>query len=288
MATADLRPMTLGEVLDRTFKIYFANFWLFSGIMAFPFLILFVVNIGYAWINRGAAALYRTSDMSPSALGTLLVTAFGSFILLMFVAFIVSGIGEAATILAISDLYLGKQATIRETYRRVRGRIVHALLTIFLVAITIGAATVCFLIPGIFIGCRTAVAVPVAMLEDAGAGTAFGRSMELTKGFASQIFLIFILTASISFGISSLFTGPFVLMTLFPKPHELPFGMVIVQNAVGFIGQVLAAPIQTIAFSLMYYNLRVRKEGFDLEHLMGSLEPPAPPALPTTDAALPS
>ena len=40
-------------------------------------------------------------------------------------------------------------------------------------------------------------------------------------------------------------------------------------------------PIGTIAFSLMYYNLRVRKEAFDIQHLVASLGTnPAPTASP--------
>jgi hypothetical protein len=38
-----------------------------------------------------------------------------------------------------------------------------------------------------------------------------------------------------------------------------------------FLGQVLAGPVGTISASLMYYNLRVQKEGFDLQHLFSSL-----------------
>lgn len=34
--TAELRPLSLGELLDRTFTLYRNNFWLFVGIMAVP------------------------------------------------------------------------------------------------------------------------------------------------------------------------------------------------------------------------------------------------------------
>ena len=32
----DLRPLTTGEVLDRTFSVYRSRFWLFAGIAAIP------------------------------------------------------------------------------------------------------------------------------------------------------------------------------------------------------------------------------------------------------------
>ena len=36
METAELRPLSLGELLDRTFSLYRNHFWVFVGIMAIP------------------------------------------------------------------------------------------------------------------------------------------------------------------------------------------------------------------------------------------------------------
>jgi hypothetical protein len=98
---------------------------------------------------------------------------------LILISFIVTGVGQAATIFAVSDIYLGKMATIRNSFQQIRGHILQALGTIFIVALAVGAGFICLVIPGIVIGCRTSVAIPAAMLEDLGAGAAFSRSMEL-------------------------------------------------------------------------------------------------------------
>ncbi|MGH9780673.1 MAG: hypothetical protein ACRD33_02535, partial [Candidatus Acidiferrales bacterium] len=73
-----------------------------------------------------------------------------------------------------------------------------------------------------------------------------------------------------------------------PHPHVLPFGMVILQDLTAFISQVLIAPVGGIAFSLMYYNLRVRKEAFDLEHLMGAMGTGSAPGGAAPGAVLPA
>jgi hypothetical protein len=39
MAALDLRPLSLGELLDRTFSLYRRNFWLFLGILRIPYLV---------------------------------------------------------------------------------------------------------------------------------------------------------------------------------------------------------------------------------------------------------
>jgi hypothetical protein len=289
MPAADLRPMTLGEVLDRTFKLYTSEFWLFTGIMSLPFLVLFVFNV-----LVGVASSAQVASMSAGAGSTAfspaaLVAGIGGGLLLLVLTFILTGAGQAATIFAVSDIYLGRAASIRSSFQQVRGHVAQALGAILLMGLVIGAGFILLIIPGIFLMCRCAVTVPASMLEDEGPGTALSRSMELTKGFAMQVFVVFLLAWALALGAAMVFQLPFTLLAATPRPHVLPLGWLILQDAGGFVAQVLVAPIQTIAFSLMYYNLRVRKEGFDLEHLMGSLgAAPTPGGMPAPGTALPS
>ena len=71
MSEVDLRPMTLGEVLDRSFKLYRSNFWLFAGIIALPFLVLLVINIGVAGLGIGTARTVAGGLPSPGLLWTV-------------------------------------------------------------------------------------------------------------------------------------------------------------------------------------------------------------------------
>jgi hypothetical protein len=288
MASADLRPMTIGEVLDRTFKLYTSQFWLFTGIMSLPFLVLFVFNVlvGLASTTQAAAVRAGSSPMSFSP--AALIAGIGGGFLLLILTFILTGAGQAATIFAVSDIYLGRSAGIRSSFQQVRGHVAQALGAILLTGLAIFAGFILLIIPGIYLMCKTAVTVPAAMLEDEGPGTAMSRSMDLSKGFVMQIFLIFLLCWTLAIGASVVFQLPFTYLAATPRPHVLPIGLIILQDAGGFIAQVLVAPIQTIAFSLMYYNLRVRKEGFDLEHMMGTLGTSPVPGMPAPDAALPS
>ena len=79
-----------------------------------------------------------------------------------------------------------------------------------------------------------------------------------------------------------IFQFPFMVAAGSPlKPHVLPIGMRILQGLASWVSGVIVAPIGTIAFSLIYYNQRVRKEAFDLEKLMASLETGDAPASPS-------
>jgi hypothetical protein len=99
-----------------------------------------------------------------------------------------------------------------------------------------------------------------------------------------QIFVIFLLVVVATYVAILVLQMPLlILMMASVTAHKTPsFGLQVLQQLAAFISQVLVGPIGTIAFSLMYYNLRVRKEAFDIQHLMLSMsanpEPNAPSA----------
>ena len=73
MATLDLRPLSLGELLDRTFFLYRRHFLLFVGIAAIPYSFFFVVNLATALLpalSRSAASGHvRPAGMAAAAIG---------------------------------------------------------------------------------------------------------------------------------------------------------------------------------------------------------------------------
>jgi hypothetical protein len=87
MATLDLRPLSLGELLDRTFFLYRRHFLLFVGIAAIPYFFFFVVNLGTALIPLIAHAAASDRIQPP---GVAAITASGGLFALL--AFFVGGV----------------------------------------------------------------------------------------------------------------------------------------------------------------------------------------------------
>lgn len=301
MGRIDLRPMTLGEVLDRTFKLYKENFWLFAGIVALPYLIVVIFSVVYSSVLLTPALTAggpgQTVEMLGEAVASMLL--YGLIYLLVFAA------AQAATVAAVSDLYLGREVKLSQAYRRVRGRILTVLLTMFLVVLlalspvllmaifvpllmrdrALAALTLplmaAILVLSIMILCRTAVAVPAATLEDIGADGAIGRSFRLTKGSAAQIFAVYVLLVFLTFLAMLIFQFPFLAAEgSLMKPHALSLGMRVLQGVATWVSGVIVAPIGTVAFALIYYNQRVRKEAFDLEKLIASADSRETPTAP--------
>jgi hypothetical protein len=305
MEDLNLRPMTLGEVLDRTFRLYKSNFWLFAGITALPFLLILIFQVIVAAAGNRAAQITQPPTFSASYLAGIVSGVF----LLIVLYFLIMGYTQAATIFAVSDLYLGHSVTVRGSFAKVGAKVFRILLIFFILfllfivvfllfALVVGIVSALFksvLLMGIlfFLAitaaliffCRVALAVPTAMLENLGAVRSIGRSVQLTEGFAMQVFLIYLLVIFLTYAAILIFQLPFMgVATRAAAAHQsLPFGMVVLQDLGSFICQILVGPIGTIATSLMYYNLRVRKEAFDIQHLMSSLQAgPTPGPAATT------
>lgn len=275
MAEVDLRPMSIGEVLDRTFTLYRNHFWLFAGITSFPFLVMLCFRLGFAALQSGQIKIGQAG--AAGSLSAVLTAVVGAVVMLLIYFFLV-GATQAATIFAVSDLYLGRETSVRSAYRQVGSRVFRVLLVIFLAGLVSGVGFILLIVPGIILMCRMAVSVPVAMLENSGAVPSIERSMQLTKDFAMQIFLIFLLIYALSIAASMVLQMPFTVLQMISmaRSHAMSFGVAVLQNLGTFLAEVLVTPVGTIAFSLMYYNLRVRKEAFDVQHLMTSIGSGAP------------
>ena len=297
-----LRPMSTGEVLDRTFHLYRNHFLLFSGISVGQ--VVFLVLGILAVIPMGA--LLPLSNFNSVDPFTILGT-FGVYSLIIFLFF---GAGYAivlgATVYAVSKVHLGQPATIRASYREIRPLVLRTLrivLSVFiryvgtvilsyLVVIVVGAVLIPNLVRavggalptyvawmlvasllGLFVAgmvlavriyCRYSLAVPACLLERLPARQAMKRSKWLSKGALGRIFLVFLLMAILTAGLTYALQIPVFFLSALDANV-----LIIVCQLLGmFIAITVAAPISTISVCLMYYDQRVRKEAFDLQLMM--------------------
>ena len=105
---SNLRPLTLGEILDRTAQLYRTNFMLFAGIFAVYSGVALVLNLFQIGLKVWVIGA------QPSTMGTLLSGLFGFIELLLI--FLFAGAAIAALNRAVACVYLGEPATIRGAY----------------------------------------------------------------------------------------------------------------------------------------------------------------------------
>lgn len=269
MANVDLRPMSLGEVLDRTFTLYREHFLLFVGIAALPNLLMLLFRFAVLLVTRAGSTSAMPNLASPSVVGGAIIGALGAIIILLLMV----GITQAATVIAVSALLLGREASIGRSYQQAKGSILTVIAIMIMAGLATGVGFIFLIIPGIYIACRLGVSVPAAVVEQDSPVSGMERSMELTKGFAGQVFLLFLLVVFLTYAVAGLLQFPvmFFAFKAAMARQQVSFGVSAYSYVAEFVSQVIVGPIGTISAALMYYNLRVRKEGFDIQHLMSSL-----------------
>lgn len=318
MATTELRPLSLGELLDRTFSYYRQHFWLFIGIMAIPQVLSVAMTLSLQLIPSGPTPTPVEQGNPGDVLKQLapaLVTIFAFFILFLIVSFLIYAIALGATTFALSEVHLGRTVTIGGAYQSLRGkvrRLIGLVFTFLLIAggiylaivggamllgiimvpvmrtvgagsgillgvVMVGLILIVFLvglIAGVIFLLRYGVAVPALVLENIGITQALRRSAFLTQRYKGQIFLIGLLMYLITGVVAIVFQAPFFVAALLLgfKFGVMPFWLRVPQAVLGGAGGALSGPLLMIALALAYYDTRVRKEGFDLQLLMGNLD----------------
>jgi hypothetical protein len=269
--TTALRPLTTGELLDRTFSLYRSHFGLFVGIFAVPYLAVLAYQcVGLIFQSPNP----RLSNLLMSA-----VWGLGAWLLTM----AVSAASQAATVVAVSNLHLDRPATIADSFSRVKSEVFGVMGLSLLIGMAAGIALIALIVPGVLLFIMWSLAVPVKVLENKGVSDSMSRSMDLTKGSRGRIFVIWILFAVLSIGMSWLVQWPIVAAAgVSSRGAMIRATMMwqVISQTAGFISQVLVGPLITIALSLVYYDQRVRKEAFDLQLMMSTLDTSAVPSSP--------
>ncbi len=314
----DLRPLRLGELLDRTFVLYRRRFPLFAGILLIPSAIILAGNLLIqGFLTPGRIGAQANAAANPAALFATLAGGMAALVL----DFIVYSIALGATTFAISDVYLNRPTTIRSAFQKLRGRVWRLLGLVFVMVVLafllfvaatfftavlesalslLGpqaggvAALVVFLGMFVLFGwimLQFSLAVPALVLERAGVFESLSRSSQLTKGKRGQIFVGLLLVGLLFYNAVILIQSPF-LVAVFSysfKQGTVPFWLAALSLIAAAIRSVLTGPFAVLVIALFYYDARVRKEALDLRLLLAKSEREgqAAPAAPVATAPLP-
>lgn len=109
-----LRPLTLGEILDRTAELYRKNFLLFTGISSIYAGILLALSLLQIGVQQGLLAAHMGEKV--------IVATLVGVVLLLPVTFVAGGLAIAANTRAVGWVHLGEPASIGAAYRAILPR----------------------------------------------------------------------------------------------------------------------------------------------------------------------
>lgn len=278
-----LRPLGVGDIVDRVFAIYRSRPLLFLAISAIPYLllVLFVGAIALAFSDafQSLAPLF-SGDPTFEGVAPLLGPLVGFILLVVAFALITSLVQSAALVDAAAARYLGRETTVGGALRvglRAAGRLFVMGVVAFLAFVALWIASGIVMALGrewwiaLIVAC-VAIAVTfymaaswmvspaIATLEGIGPVASLRRSWSLANGHRWRILglmaLLFILQIVLSFLISLL------LVASIAADQGVQLA---VQQGVNLLTTIAWAPVYWGTFAVLYYDLRVRKEAFDLQ-----------------------
>jgi hypothetical protein len=261
--------MSVGDILDRGVKLLLARlstFYVIYLIMLTPLLILQLAMPALGLAQPGAA---NPAQVAAFLGGTLLV--------LFLTFFILQPLGTAAILHVIAQEFVDRRVGVGEAFAfafRWFGSLLFASILAGLMVML--GFLLCFVPAFIFLVWYVFVG-QVVVVEGLKGDKALSRSKELTSGFRWRVFGVFALLVLITLVFGAVTN---LLERILPAYEQVPtqfgtqtlvvpvltnYGNYVINLVVGYLLNILVGAYAAICWTLFYFDLRIRKEGFDLE-----------------------
>ena len=270
--------MDFTDILDGTFSLYRNHFRLFMSVLAIYGIALFTTNL---------VSIFGVTDHISLAMVLVISIATGC------ATFAVTVLSFGGLIYASAQTYLRRDVTASDALRRGFVRFwPYFISSLLWFLVVFGLSVTLIGIPfALFLGTRWGLCGMPALLEGCAARAALKRSSALVKGTWWRVFgitlallllwvmLSFILKSTVGFvliltGVTESVNLPEMLrrMVIPPSPAEVGVLYYAIAAFTDSVATVLTIPILNIGSVLLYFDLRIRKEGFDIEMMVNTRE----------------
>jgi hypothetical protein len=265
-----LRPLGLGEILDAGIKIYRDKFATMLKAVAVVIVPVQVVNV---------LVTLSLPDTTTTTTGTSTTSDGGGWagvaalLLILVVSIVSSALAEAACLKAVSDTYVGAATDWRGSLRFGFQRLGSILWLTVIRGVLVLLGFVACIVPGVWLYAAWSVAVPALLIEGTRGFSALSRSFRIVRGrwwpTAGTLLLANLLATAVAFGF-----GLLALPLVFAGDDN-EFVLDLANGVLGGAASVVTIPFVAAVVAVIYFDLRVRKEGFDLQLMAQRIGAPA-------------
>lgn len=264
-----LEKMEISDILDTAIRLYRHNFVPLLEIVAIVQIVVLAGNLVMTWLFWGSVMTTSGEEVPWGALAgaaPIALVWIGALIILF-------PLSEAALAFATSEFYLGRRISVIEAYRRMWPLAWRLLLTMFLVYLGVWAGIAMCIIPGIIIFVWFSITTPIVAIERSWGAEALRRSYKLVSGEGWRVFatllLLYLIVGVATYALTILPT----LGLMLGLSEAQPLLAQSLVQAIQTVAQIIVRPVAMIGVVLIYYDLRIRKEGFDLVMLAEAIRP---------------
>lgn len=240
-ATRRLPRRDLGSLISETFNVFSGNFWPFALIGAGPAIPLIISSATPTWLS----------------------------VILTVVSLVATLLAFPAATYGVALHYLGQEVDVADCYRRAWNRVVSIIFASLLwFAAVVCAALLSLILIGVpllfFILVSFFFFEQAIILERLGPVGALRRSAQLVTGSRWRVLGIgtVYMLLMLALGLGALIVTGIVLTI-----------NSIAGNVVANVFEIFLFPIVPIGATLVYFDLRVRNEGYDLDTMAAEVGP---------------
>jgi hypothetical protein len=247
------------EIVDGAFVLYRRRFLACFTAMA---VIQVPVTVSLTLISEAARRRIQEAGLDVDLLARGITFALVVFLPIAILSLIATQVGTGAITYLVGRECTGESVGVLESYRWA----LRKAWTLIGTAVVIGLACVVgfflFAVPGVIAFLVSFAAVPAVMLEDRGLREGIARSYDLATGSMGRVAAVRVIVA--------LFLGACLLIgySVAGSITERPLARVLLAQ----IPTLVAGPVDAISMVLLYFDLRVRREGLDIERMAAELD----------------
>lgn len=270
MSDLMLRPRSATELVDAAFQVYRQAPVQFMAAVAVVYVPWLVVQLAF------------DVTITPTKL-----PGGGEIAWLVVVGILIFSIVGGATALVARDVYLGQTLDLARDFRALVPQVPRLVAVSVVVVLIVAVGTVIAVVPvsvlialmggqvaavvlgavfffasAAYLFARFYAVRQTVVLEDAGVALAIRRASRLSRGLKLHIISALVLVGIVTFAVD---IGGNLLFGLTQSRVLVQLGSTVVAVIVG--------PLFGITETVLYYDLRIRNEGFDVEYLAGLAAP---------------
>src|SRR4051812_15826091 len=257
-----MAPLNLGETLDASIKIVRTRWRTLATVMI---VIALPVQIADVLIISATTDVYEVGTGFSNTAGTQ--TAYGNDgayvagqVAMLALSFLSYLLGTVACYRAVADTHLGRPTSARASLEYAGSRLGATLWLTIVLVIGLVAGFVAFILPFFWLAIAWSVAYPVMLVEGTGGVGALRRSFRLTEGrwwaTCGRMLVAYILVGVIATVAALVFVVPATAIL-----DDTSFGALVLEHVGDFIASLLTTPFLAAVATLVYFDLRLRKEG---------------------------
>jgi hypothetical protein len=260
-----LRPLGVGEVLDASFKVVRQSF---KTLVICVLVVALPLNILTTLITASTSDNpfnLDSFDATSAGAGVSSGTEAAGALLTTLLSLVLTTLAAAACYRAVSAAYLGENPTWQESLRFAAERLGPLVWLSILYVIALIIPFILLVLPGIWLAIAWSLSYPVLLHEGLGGQKALGRSFKLVRGRWWPTFLallVMYLIVIVISGILGVILGAALISGLDNEALAA-----VVYTLVNTASSLVTLPLVAAVVTIIYFDLRVRKEGFDLQML---------------------